>query len=218
MGQRWGCFPVLMQASGLAAPCLWMAVPREGLAQSSEGRGGASSRVGCSLALGCRGRQVPPWNGLSGPSLPGPGRREMTAERGGGCGGRRGEGAEASGLPGAGAVRRQAGLRSWARAGERPQGWHCPTRPGWSGARPRGADGQGQPRAVLLELRVGAQGFCFQARSREEFCLPSDSDEQTRAGGSKSVQPHRETKFTLLPPRGHLLVSLPPKPQGQAGG
>lgn len=36
----------------------------------------------------------------------------------------------------------------------------------------------------LLELRVGAQGFCFQARS-EEFCLPSDSDEQTRAEGSK---------------------------------
>ena len=144
----------------------------------------------------------------------------MTAERAWGAAEGGGEGAEASGLPGAGGVRRRAGLRSWAG----PWEVSCPRActallgpvgegPGHGARTGRGIWGQGWP-----GLRVGAQGLGFQASSLEEFCLPSDSDEQTRAERSKSVQPRRETKFTLLPPRGHLLVSLPPRPQGWAGG
>lgn len=140
----------------------------------------------------------------------------MTAERAWGTAEGGGEGAEASGLPGAGGVRRWAGLRSWAGPREVSDPRARTALPGPDGAGPgcgawtgRGIRGQGWP-----ELRVGAQGCGFQASSRQEFCLPSDSDEQTRAERSKSVQPHREIKFTLLPPHGHLLVSLPPGPQG----
>lgn len=162
-----------MQANSLAAPCLRTAVPGEGLAQSSEGRGGASSRVSCSLAPGCPGRQVPPWNSLSA------GRWELTAEWAWDAAEGGGEGAEASGLPGAGGVRRRAGLRSWAGPGEvsDPRARTAllgPVRagPGQGARTGRGIWGQGWP-----GLRVGAQGLGFQASSREEFCLPSDSDE-----------------------------------------
>lgn len=88
--------PVLMQARAWAAPCLWMAVPREGLAQSSEGRGGLFGGWAAPWLLAAEGVQVPPQEWSQRAIPPRPWEVEMTAEAGRGRGGRRGEGAEAS--------------------------------------------------------------------------------------------------------------------------
>lgn len=82
---------------------------------------------------------------------------------------------------------------------------------GWAGAATGSAAG-----AAESGLRASASRPAL----REEFCLPSDSDRQTRAGKVQiSAAPAAEAKFLYLPPGGHLLVSpLPPRPQGQAGG